>query len=148
MISTARLQIILEKRKNIPRDVFLLILEYGIEKMPKYMLDYIPKCVVLSQRYFIQEEFHRSRENNNDIPFWYVLEQKCMDPEKSLEILSKCKCCKRHQKNRPTDLNNYVIPTTSPLNLAPEDKHILLNYVCNCPCRNYSRWIVRSFYSL
>lgn len=146
MISTARLQIILQIRKNIPREIFLLILEYGIERIPKYIIDYIPKCVVLSQRYFIEQEFHRSCENNSYIPFWYILEQKCMDPEKSLEILSKCKCCKRHQKNRPENLNNYVIPTISPLNISSENKEILLNYICNCPCRNYARWIVRSFY--
>ena len=146
MISTARLQIILQIRKNIPREIFLLILEYGIERIPKYIIDYIPKCVVLSQRYFIEQEFHRSCENNSYIPFWYILEQKCMDPEKSLEILSKCKCCKRHQKNRPENLNNYVIPTISPLNITSENKEILLNYICNCPCRNYARWIVRSFY--
>ena len=74
----------------------------------------------------------------------FVLEQKCMDPEKTLEVLSTCKCCKRHQTNRPKDLNIFFEETNS--TVQQEEREILLHHICSCPCRNYARWIIRCFY--
>lgn len=140
MISTARLQIILEKRNHIPHHVFLLILEYGVERMN--MVEYIPKCMVLTQYYFIYQAF--IRRSDDDVSFWDVLEEKCVDPERSLEVLAKCRCCKRHQINKPVVLGNEL-RQQSVAHYDHDEKQVLLNYICNCPCRHYARWIARTF---
>ena len=141
VISTSILQIIIEKRKNIPRDIFLIILEYSVERMSNTLLNYIPKCVVLMQKYHMDKEFFKLHRST---PFWFIIEQKCMDPVKSLEILSTCKCCKRHQINKPTKMEYYF--SSSPVNhTSPEHREILNHFICSCPCRNYARWITRIF---
>ena len=149
LISTARLQIILEKINHIPHHVFLLILEYGVERMPSHMIEFIPRCFVLSQYYFLHQEFTRHHLADNYVSFGDILQEKCMDHEQSLKVLSKCRCCKRHQINKPVDLNHYSLGNEIIQSLGHyeyEDKQVLLNYICNCPCRHYARWIVRIFH--
>jgi hypothetical protein len=53
------------------------------------------------------------------------------------DLVSTCKCCSRHQKNRPNKLDVYF---DTEMNL--EEK----NYSCGCicPCRHLSRFICRS----
>jgi hypothetical protein len=50
-----------------------------------------------------------------------------------LNTFSACKCCKKHQKNKPTVLSTWK-DTTIPLSY-----HIS----CECSCRHFSRYICR-----
>tara|TARA_B110000971_G_C19775612_1_gene392873 strand:- start:103 stop:519 length:417 start_codon:yes stop_codon:yes gene_type:complete len=50
-----------------------------------------------------------------------------------LNTLSACKCCERHQKNKPNVLSKWE-ETTIPLSQYTP---------CNCCCRHLSRWICR-----
>ena len=54
------------------------------------------------------------------------------------DLVSTCKCCSRHQKNRPNKLDVYF--DTTEVNLEQK------NYSCEClcPCRHLSRFICRS----
>ena len=49
------------------------------------------------------------------------------------DLCTKCKCCERHQINRPSKLEKYI---ERPLN---EPK----NYNCKCPCRHNARFLCR-----
>ena len=56
-----------------------------------------------------------------------------------IKILNKCKCCKKHNKNKPTIkqyLNGYVPHYSLTNNLN--------NLKCNCSCRHYIRHICRA----
>lgn len=54
--------------------------------------------------------------------------------EKLVELLSKCKCCDRHQVNRPVKYEPWV--ETRFHNQQHTD--------CECRCRNFSRWLCRT----
>lgn len=53
---------------------------------------------------------------------------------KHLEILSKCKCCDRHQINKPKKLQKWI---------NYQSKPSLLNVHCTCDCRHRARNICR-----
>jgi|TARA_B100000768_G_C11064964_1_gene284138 hypothetical protein len=53
-----------------------------------------------------------------------------------LTTLSACKCCPRHQKNKPTTLKKWF-------EINKETTEIQWHQ-CKCSCRHYSRWICRS----
>lgn len=50
-------------------------------------------------------------------------------------IFISCKCCKRHQINRPAEFKPWYETEFHNTN------HIL--HPCMCPCRNLSRWLCR-----
>ncbi len=50
-----------------------------------------------------------------------------------LNTLSACKCCERHQINKPSVLSKWEETTISLSHYTP----------CNCSCRHLSRWICR-----
>ena len=53
-----------------------------------------------------------------------------------LTTLNACKCCDRHQKNKPHTLYNYIEQGV-PLNQ---------NVTCPCMCRHMARFICREIY--
>jgi hypothetical protein len=51
-----------------------------------------------------------------------------------IKQLYDCKCCKRHQSKKPTNVNdNFCFP------INEQDK----NYSCKCNCRHLSRFLCR-----
>ena len=60
------------------------------------------------------------------------------DPGYFVHMLSKCKCCEHHARNRPTSINDEVPESDV---VSPIQVH-----ACMCKCRNRSRWINRSFW--
>tara|TARA_B100000035_G_C20736234_1_gene437731 strand:+ start:123 stop:539 length:417 start_codon:yes stop_codon:yes gene_type:complete len=50
-----------------------------------------------------------------------------------LNTLSACKCCERHQKNKPSVLSKWEDTTIPSSQYTP----------CKCSCRHLSRWICR-----
>lgn len=52
-----------------------------------------------------------------------------------LTTLNSCKCCKRHQINKPYELVHWIENQTN-LNTTQ-------NKNCNCPCRHLARFICR-----
>ena len=57
-----------------------------------------------------------------------------------LATLSKCTCCDRHQKHRPSSLDDFDC-----CQQACGDHHEDDQQCCQCPCRHFSRWICRTF---
>ena len=68
------------------------------------------------------------------------------DSELAFAILNKCKCCERHQQNRPKkfeiwDKNNeqqYILPK-----IKIKELQISQLNACACDCRHLSRWLCR-----
>ena len=55
--------------------------------------------------------------------------------------LSECKCCDRHQKNRPCNITDYKKYEFN----GCSDAKINACNECNCACRHYSRQIAYEF---
>jgi len=53
-------------------------------------------------------------------------------------LVSNCKCCSRHQKNRPTKLDIYIDTESN------FDRPNNCSSACMCSCRHLSRFICRS----
>ena len=53
-----------------------------------------------------------------------------------LSTLGTCKCCPRHQKNKPTTLKKWI-------EIEKETTERQW-HKCQCSCRHHSRWICRS----
>jgi len=52
--------------------------------------------------------------------------------------LAECKCCNRHQLNRPTTYDTLCYP-----DIINEHKQCNDNFMCNCTCRQTMRVLVR-----
>jgi len=59
---------------------------------------------------------------------------KILGKEDVFNKLIICKCCERHQINRPTELKPWY---------ETEFHNTQDIYPCMCPCRNLSRWLCR-----
>ena len=63
-----------------------------------------------------------------------------VDAPKFMKILNECVCCKRHQVNRPKDLDRLFVKQDS----SNTDNYIY-SPKCQCICRHASRWIARCY---
>ena len=62
-----------------------------------------------------------------------------------LQTLSKCKCCKRHQKHRPCRLDDFQEDHQSQIVWAINQQQVDDDSSCKCSCRHFSRWICHTF---
>jgi len=67
-----------------------------------------------------------------------VLNEYIMDHNLYIQTLLTCKCCDRHQENKPEYLQELINPHFN--NTQLNESH------CRCPCRHYSRAICRAYY--
>ena len=88
-----------------------------------------------SQLYFSEGEKPR-----NDAEANFKKDLKENGPEYFTE-LSECKCCERHQKNRPCNITDYKVYDFN----GPSKEKINSCNECNCACRYYSRQIAYEF---
>lgn len=58
--------------------------------------------------------------------------------ERLIKELNECKCCERHQINKPTQLENW---------LEIEKEQFAQYYDCDCDCRHRARWICRNYFN-
>jgi len=70
------------------------------------------------------------------------LKKNYINLEEDFEIVSNCKCCYRHQTNRPTDLYNSELNTYKQI-FKEECRVIENDCICKCVCRKLSRDLVR-----
>lgn len=116
----------------IPTDVLLHILEFNVEhrKLFKDSLEQIEVKGILNKL----DEYERL---DPFVPLTTAYYENIADPGYFVHMLSKCKCCERHARNRPTSINDQVPETDV---VSPIQVH-----ACMCSCRSCSRWIIRSF---
>ena len=84
--------------------------------------------------------FSEGKKSSNDAEANFKKDLKENGPE-YFKRLSECKCCERHQKNRPCNITDYKVydwngPSNAKINACNE---------CNCACRFYSRQIAYEF---
>jgi len=63
-------------------------------------------------------------------------------PEQAVHILNECKCCFRHQLNKPKIFEKWNGPHFSP-KLKTEELVLAQLNACSCDCRFLSRWLCR-----
>jgi hypothetical protein len=117
----------------IPTDVLQHILEFNAEhrELFKETLEQIEVKGILSTL----NEYERLDPFVHLTTAYY---ENIADPGYFVHMLSKCKCCERHARNRPTSINDEVPESDV---VSPFQVH-----TCMCTCRNRSRWIIRSFW--
>jgi hypothetical protein len=76
--------------------------------------------------------------NNKYSSFESILNKELLNADKCIKSLSMCKCCERHQQNRPQHLQRWLELEFHNTQLTDND--------CKCPCRHYSRHICRACY--
>lgn len=81
----------------------------------------------------LSKEYYSDSYSDSFISF---LKYKLIDKENSVDVLNKCTCCTRHQKDRPKHMNDWD------LNFLPKEE--TKNYSCKCFCRHTSRMICSS----
>jgi len=54
-----------------------------------------------------------------------------------LNYLNQCKCCIRHQDNKPYIYNNIIL-------VKNNKKRKRYEYICHCKCRRYARNICKN----
>ena len=128
-------------KKNIPDEIIIHILEYSVERMKEDMLYTISKAAILNEYSNIRKRWSRDTTHtigaDFSIPYTFIVSECCSEPEHSINIISKCNCCIRHSTNKPENLSWESMELYN---------HKLYRYEkCKCPCRHYSRWIVRTF---
>ena len=85
----------------------------------------------------LKKDYHT---NNKYSSFESILNEELSNADKFVKRLSMCKCCERHQQNRPQHLQQWLEPEFSNTQLNKDDND------CKCQCRHYSRHICRACY--
>ena len=121
---------------QLPEDVILYIYTFNAEHREKFknsLEEMVPKAAIVKFNYIVS--------NWNNIPDSirpafrsYITESSHMDsPGDFVKALNKCRCCIRHQFNKPKDINDRqyrkFIDGCSPGG-------------CSCPCRHAARAVV------
>jgi hypothetical protein len=74
--------------------------------------------------------------NNNYTALYEYLNE---DTEYIFTVLNTCKCCLRHQRNRPSLLTEHKFYPQNSTYLIEEIK--CKTHICACPCRHITRFI-------
>lgn len=127
----------------LPVEIHNLISEMNPEHREKFNL--IKKSLELSGSFSRLRNIRKQWENHNqtisisqEIPYTRFLDDNVPDKEELIEKLNECKCCSRHQKNRPSFING--------INVSEPGAFSMLSYECDCECRHISRFLYRMKY--
>ena len=134
-------------KKNIPDDLIISILEYSVERMSNDMLYIISKAAILNEYSNVNKRWYKEDTHtigsDFSIPYTFVVSECCSEPEHSINILSKCDCCIRHNTNKPESLSWEKMWAGT---FTRDGVKHYSCATCTCPCRHYSRWIIRTFW--
>jgi len=91
---------------------------------------------------FLEKEYDNWLEDMFDDNSYLekFLKKHYINLEEDFKIVSNCKCCTRHQTNRPTDLYNSELNTYK--QIFKEEGELIEND-CKCVCRKLCRDLVR-----
>lgn len=127
-------------RTNVPESVYINILEYAANTPIKeenikneIILKGFLKSHIQKRDYYDNQFIHPYSEYNNEFLKEY-------DANILIKALNTCKCCDRHQKNRPKHIQDYS--WIKEIHNMDQDN----NYSCKCYCRMNSRLCFRIHY--
>lgn len=105
---------------------------YGTEHREKFtpMMDELRlKAVQKRMEYLNTNEYYLGCPYTS---FTHLISEEIDDKDHLVQVFNTCKCCERHQINRPKNINdNHIFQ----FNNAYHYSH------CNCDCRHYTRMI-------
>ena len=133
---------VLDRIDELPPEIKVTIYEYAAERMTKPTISFIPKVVVMGELYKRHIEYLTYSIPGQSLSEY--LRDTLYDPEHAFEVLSKCRCCKRHCSRRPISIE-YFQEMEPHLPQLPEVREIQLQFICNCRCRMDMRWLGRVF---
>ena len=132
-------------RSNVPEGVYIHILEYAADTPIKeenikkeiilkgFLKSHIQKRDYYRKKLSRLPEIEQYSEYNNEFLKEY-------DANTLIKTLNSCKCCIRHQKNRPKHIKDYS--WIKEIHNMDQDN----NYSCKCYCRMNSRLCFRLHY--
>ena len=124
---------------SLPHDVCINIMEYTRPHICPTQRDR-----ERLQKHVIQRQIYNKKTSPYlppDIPLYQYLKH---DSEHIFHVLSTCKCCLRHQRNRPIayNQNNPILPMST----MSQEEQIGKTRICACPCRHIMRAIAHHFH--
>jgi len=131
----------------LPEEIILYIINFNVRSamnvLNKHMKPY-SDLSIKNKVEFIRDmiEFAGYQSNLGFGMYNYSLfyKNRIMKPKEALKVLNLCKCCKRHQINKPKKFEKWI---ETEMNLKEWDS-ITMGCMCKCTCRHHARFICRS----
>ena len=124
---------------SLPTDIRIKIMEYMVPHICPTKRD-----KERLQKHAIQRQIYNITKNNTYSSYGSLYKYINHDKEHIFKVLKMCKCCLRHQQNRPSSLTeNIIYPQNN--DYTAEEIVCKLN-ICACPCRHISRYITNYLY--
>lgn len=126
---------------QLPEDIIQYILEFNPEHREKFKLTFDElesKAAVMKHSILTNDWNAMSDEERTSFTTFIVFSSHIDDLQKYVKALHKCKCCARHQINKPRhyyDMEWDIDP--SDFILAAQQIQSHRN--CSCPCRHMAR---------
>ena len=139
----------------LPSEIINIIFEFNPEHRPLLgeclkrvenykLLKELPLKGSLSRyRYLLNKFDDKVLHSGEKMDMEALVRKHINDPNVFIKNYNKCKCCKRHQRERPRSL--YDKSFVSEPNPSREPSYMA---TCNCPCRHNSRFIYKTFNNL
>jgi hypothetical protein len=106
---------------------------YGVQHREKFtpmMNELMLKAAIKRMTYLNTGEYYLGCPPY--VSFVQLINEKIDDKDYLVQVLNTCKCCKKHQINRPKNINdNHLIQFSISYHYSK----------CDCQCRHYARMI-------
>lgn len=117
----------------LPHDVRIKIMEYMVPHICSTKRD-----KERLQKHAILHQIYNKKKSPPNQTYSLLYDYLQHDSEHIFHVLSTCKCCLRHQQNRPSSLTENII---YPQNNDTIEEIVCKLNICACPCRHISRYI-------
>ena len=124
---------------SLPNDVCINIMEYTRPHICPTQRDR-----ERLQKHVIQRQIYNKKNSPPNETYSLLYDYLQHDSEHIFHVLSTCKCCLRHQRNRPIAYNqdNPILPMST----MCQEEQIGKTRICACPCRHIMRAIAHHFH--
>lgn len=96
------------------------------------------------EKHMIQSHIYNKTNIVSAISFSPLYDYLKHDHEHIFQVLSRCKCCLRHQRNRPVSCKvDYPI---LPMSTMSREEQIGKRRICDCNCRHIMRLMAHHFH--
>lgn len=124
--------------KLVCPDVYNKIQVFSVFRNKNFNVDF-HELNLRSVSFKIERVFRKMEHSEKN--FIDLLESEIEDKDHVLSILNTCKCCSRHQHNRPSKVDDFCEKKNVKNHI--DSFHPLEIYNCDCNCRHISRFICR-----
>tara|TARA_Y100000591_G_scaffold333091_1_gene373621 strand:- start:424 stop:846 length:423 start_codon:yes stop_codon:yes gene_type:complete len=124
----------------LPNDLIEFIWSLNYDSSAKCIQKYCQKYIqykiqeIHDMLKFAHHKLHFALTSECLVKFKLFYRNRVMDREEVFNIMKSCRCCNRHQKDKPTTIKPWI----------DTDMSWNQTIYCPCPCRHISRMICRS----